>query len=118
MLDAGFMVSSMRDDSFEGGYAMADDPGFGTKLMAEVAGLKGSCNAGHKVGDRFEVSCYNAGGLCGYLYTTAFPFLNVMQFGGSYPWGADEMEIPCPDGYNQLTLKVWRVKEKRKPITE
>ncbi|HUJ89207.1 MAG TPA: hypothetical protein VLX12_03355 [Syntrophorhabdales bacterium] len=39
-----------------------------------------------------------------------FPSLNVMQFNGSYPWGTDEMVANCPDSYNLLTVKVWRVK--------
>lgn len=89
---------------------MAKDPGFGTKLNAEVIGLKGQCNAGHKVGDSFNVSCYDAGGMCGFLYNALFPFLNVMQFDGNYPWGADEAIFNCPDSYNLLTVKVSRIK--------
>ena len=89
---------------------MAKDPGLGKKIRAEVVGLKGECNAGHKVGDEFDVSCYNAGGMCGFLYNAIFPTLNVMQFDGAYPWGADELTANCPDGYNLLTIKLSRVK--------
>jgi uncharacterized repeat protein (TIGR04076 family) len=77
--------------------------------MAEVTGLKGTCSAGHKVGDRFELSCHDAAGMCGFLYTALFPTLNVMQFDGTFPWGTDEAVFNCPDAYNLLTVKVWRV---------
>ncbi|HOE19042.1 MAG TPA: TIGR04076 family protein [Syntrophorhabdaceae bacterium] len=90
---------------------MAKDPGLGKKIKAEVVGLKGQCNAGHKVGDRFDVSCWNTGGMCGFLYHAIFPTLQVMQFDGSYPWGTDEAVVNCPDSYNLLTIKLWRVKE-------
>jgi uncharacterized repeat protein (TIGR04076 family) len=90
---------------------MAKDPMFGRKIKAEVTGLKGQCNAGHKVGDKFEVSCYNTGGMCGFLYHAIFPTLNVMQFEGNYPWGTDEAIVNCPDSYNLLTVKLWRTEE-------
>jgi len=48
--------------------------------------------------------------VCGWLYHALFPTLNVMQFDGSYPWGTDETVFNCPDSYNLLTIKVWRVK--------
>ncbi|OPY77816.1 MAG: hypothetical protein A4E65_02580 [Syntrophorhabdus sp. PtaU1.Bin153] len=89
---------------------MAKDPGFGKRIRAEVVSLKGQCNAGHKVGDQFEVNCYNTAGMCGFLYHAIFPALNVMQFEGSYPWGTDEAVLNCPDSYNLLTIKVQRVK--------
>jgi len=90
---------------------MAKDPGLGKKIKAEVIGLKGNCNAGHKVGDHFDISCWNTGGMCGFLYHAIFPTLQVMQFDGSYPWGTDEAIMNCPDSYNLLTIKMWRVKE-------
>lgn len=90
---------------------MAKDPAFGRKIKAEVIGLGRVCNAGHKVGDQFEVSCYNTAGMCGFLYNAIFPTLNVMQFEGSYPWGTDEAVLNCPDTYNLLTIKLSRLKE-------
>jgi uncharacterized repeat protein (TIGR04076 family) len=47
--------------------------------------------------------------MCGFLYTALFPTLNVMQFDGTFPWGTDEAVFNCPDAYNLLTVKVWRV---------
>lgn len=90
---------------------MAKEPGLGRKIEAQVIGLKEHCNAGHKVGDKFEISCWNTGGMCGFLYHAIFPTLQVMQFDGTYPWGTDETVVYCPDSYNLLTLKIWRVKD-------
>ena len=90
---------------------MAKDPGFGKKIKAEVIGLGRECNVGHKVGDRFDVSCHDTGGMCGFLYHAIFPTLSVMQFEGTYPWGTEEAIVNCPDSYNLLTIKLWRVKE-------
>ncbi len=87
---------------------MAKNPGFGKRLTAEVTGLKGKCSAGHKVGDTFELSMHDTGGLCGAFYHAIFPEINVMQFGGAYPWGGDEMEFVCPDTFNLLKIKVRR----------
>jgi uncharacterized repeat protein (TIGR04076 family) len=64
-----------------------------------------------KVGDSFNVSCYDSGGVCGFLYNAIFPTLNVMQFDSNYPWGTDEAIRNCPDSYNLLTIKVSRIKE-------
>jgi uncharacterized repeat protein (TIGR04076 family) len=90
---------------------MTKEPAVGKKVKVEVIGLGGKCNAGHKIGDQFEVSCHNTAGMCGFLYHAIFPTLNVMQFEGSYPWGADEAIVNCPDSYNLLTVKLRRVKK-------
>jgi uncharacterized repeat protein (TIGR04076 family) len=78
-------------------------------MAAEVLNVKGECSAGHKKGDRFRISCYESGGLCGFFYHDIFPSLSVMQYGGKYPWAsADELTLECPDRYNAVTLKVIR----------
>ena len=90
---------------------MAEDPGIGYKVTASVVGAKGNCNAGHKEGDVFEISCHNPGGLCGFFYHNIFPNLATFQFGGSLPWWqGDVIELECPDKYNLVTLKLERTK--------
>jgi uncharacterized repeat protein (TIGR04076 family) len=91
---------------------MAKDPGVGHRIIATVTGLKGKCNAGHFVGEQFEISCHNPGGLCGFFYHDIFPNLSVLQFGGQFPWGdPDVLEIGCPDQHNLLTLRLERVRK-------
>ena len=89
---------------------MAADPGVGMKIMATIMDVKGSCRAGHQKGDRFEISCHNPGGLCGFFYHSIFPSLSTFQFRGNLPWWkGDTIELQCPDSYNLVTLTLDRV---------
>ncbi len=79
-------------------------------LSAEVVSVKGECSAGHKVGDTFQLSCWDSGGLCGFFYHDIFPSLSVMQFGGKYPWSSgDELTLECPDRENAVTFLLRRL---------
>jgi len=93
---------------------MAEKPKFGYRVVGTIVGLKGSCNAGHKVGDRIELSAHDTGGLCGFLYHDVFPYVLMLQFGGSFPadWGdQDAITLDCMDKYNQLTIELRRIRE-------
>ena len=93
---------------------MNEKPRFGYRVVGTITGLKGSCNAGHKVADRIELSAHDTGGLCGFLYHDVFPYLLMLQFGGSFPseWGdQDVVTLDCMDKYNQLTIELRRVRE-------
>jgi uncharacterized repeat protein (TIGR04076 family) len=87
----------------------AKDPGLGNKISATVIGSQGKCNAGHVLGDQFELSVHNPDGLCGFFYHVLFPRISVMQFGGKYPWWTEEQtvfEAECPDRKNLITLRL------------
>ena len=89
---------------------MAADPGIGYKIKATITGVKGDCSAGHKEGEKFEISCYNCGGLCGFFYHDLFPSLMTFQFGGALPWWeGDSIEVQCPDPDNLVTMKLERI---------
>jgi uncharacterized repeat protein (TIGR04076 family) len=86
---------------------MAINPPGMESMSAEVVEVKGECTAGHKKGDRFQISCYDSGGLCGFFYHDIFPSLSVMQYGGKYPWASqDELVLECADRHNLVTLKL------------
>ncbi|HOV89661.1 MAG TPA: TIGR04076 family protein [Syntrophorhabdaceae bacterium] len=90
---------------------MANDPNIGFKVIATITDVKGDCNAGHKAGETFEISCHNPGGLCGFFYHDIFPTLSTFQFGGSMPWWhGDEIDVQCPDSHNLVTMKLKRFK--------
>ena len=90
---------------------MAEDPGIGQKVIATVIEAKGYCNAGHKMGETFEISCHNPAGLCGFFFHDIFPSLQTFQFGGNLPWwSGDVIEVRCPDPHNLVTLKLERSK--------
>lgn len=78
--------------------------GFKT-MSARVVSVKGECSAGHQVGQKLKLSCWDPGGLCGYFYHDIFPTLSVLQFGGAYPWAPEgEMTLECPDRGNAVTI--------------
>ena len=88
---------------------MATDPGIGKKVVAKIISIKGECGAGHQVGDTFEISCHNPGGLCGFFYHDIFPSLSTFQFGGSLPWWeGDTIQLQCPDSYNLVIMELRR----------
>jgi uncharacterized repeat protein (TIGR04076 family) len=85
-------------------------PEQGHRVVATVKCIKGTCNAGHKVGDVMNVSARNTAGMCGYLYHAAHPAILMLQFGGNVPWGpSDTVELHCPDPLNLLTVELKRV---------
>ncbi|MGO9119382.1 MAG: TIGR04076 family protein [Desulfomonilaceae bacterium] len=93
---------------------MEEKPGFGYRVLGTIKGVKGPCNAGHKVGDELELSGHNAGGLCGFLYHQAFPYIIMLQFGGGFPaeWGnPDLVELDCMDKANMVTIELKRIRD-------
>lgn len=83
---------------------MAVNPSFIKPFKAEIVDVKGACNAGHRIGDTFSISCYDTGGLCGFFYHDLFPSLSVVQLGESFPghrlassrWNARIEGMPSP----------------------
>lgn len=81
----------------------------GNKVTGTVKSVKGYCHAGHKAGDKIELDCHNAGGLCGFFYHDIFPTLTLLQFGGQYPWGdPDKVELECLDKANAVIIELQR----------
>jgi uncharacterized repeat protein (TIGR04076 family) len=92
---------------------MEEEAQVGFRVVGTVKAAKGSCSAGHKVGDRFELSGYSSGGLCGFFYHDIFPYLIMLQFGGGFPpeWGNPEtVTLDCPDRTNTVTLELVRIR--------
>ena len=95
---------------------MAKDPGKGYRVVATITGLEGEeCPAGHKVGDTMELSGHNTGGMCGFFYHDIFPYILMLQFGGSFPenWtqNPDVVELECMDRWNAVKIELKRIKE-------
>ncbi len=74
---------------------MAEMKRVGYKVIGTVKEIKGSCSAGHSVGDQVELSMHKTGGLCGALYNSIFPYVVMLQMGGSFPkeWGDQESSL-------------------------
>jgi uncharacterized repeat protein (TIGR04076 family) len=91
----------------------SEKPRIGNTVIGIIRGVKGSCSAGHCIGDEIELSGHDTGGLCGFLYHQAFPYIIMLQFGGGFPpdWGnPDVVEIDCMDKANAVTLELQRMR--------
>ncbi|MDH5713800.1 MAG: TIGR04076 family protein [Candidatus Bathyarchaeota archaeon] len=93
---------------------MAEEKQIGHRVVGTIKEVKGSCSAGHKVGDQFELSGYTSGGLCGFFYHDIFPYIIMLQFGGGFPaeYGSpDVVEMECVDKVNAVKIELRRIKE-------
>jgi uncharacterized repeat protein (TIGR04076 family) len=93
---------------------VTDTSTIGYRVVGTIKEVKGSCTAGHKVGDQIVLSGHDAGGLCGFFYHDVFPYLLMLQFGGGFPaeWGdPDVIEMMCMDKVNAVTLELRRMRE-------
>ncbi|MCF8039238.1 MAG: TIGR04076 family protein, partial [Desulfohalobiaceae bacterium] len=69
---------------------------------------------GHKQGDEFNLSAHDSDNLCGLFYHDIFPYILMLQSGGSFPaeWGdQDKLELDCMDKTNCATIELKRIKE-------
>lgn len=93
---------------------MEEQAGIGDRVVGIIKSVKGTCSVGHQQGDRLELSAHNTGGLCGFLYHQAFPYIVMLQFGGGFPaeWGGpDVVELDCIDKSNQVTIELRRMRD-------
>ncbi len=89
------------------------DNRIGFLVVATVKKVKGHCNAGHKIGDQIELSGHSTGNMCGFFYHDLFPYVIMLQFGGSFPpeWGnPDIVEMSCMDKANEVTIELKRIR--------
>jgi len=81
------------------------------QVKAKVISQKGTCSAGHKVGDEFIIGETVPDGMCSWAFYTLFPFASGLQSGGSFPWekDPDQATVACPDAENPLVFQLTRV---------
>ena len=80
------------------------------KIKCTVISVKGKCDAGHKVGDEFEVGYHTPAGMCNFAYGAISPFITTLQYGGTFPWSDDPDVVRpgCPDSDNVVTFELRR----------
>jgi len=81
------------------------------EVVARVVSQKGKCVAGHEVGDEFAMGQTTPPWMCSWAFYTLFPFAEVLQFGGSFPWEDDpnRATVACPDPGNPVVFELRRV---------
>jgi uncharacterized repeat protein (TIGR04076 family) len=83
------------------------------EVAARVISQKGHCELGHKVGDEFVIGGKTPSGMCPWAFYTLFPFVSVLQFGGSFPWedDRDKATVICPDPANPVVFELKRLRK-------
>ncbi len=78
-------------------------------VIAKVTSQKGTCAAGHRAGDEFVIGQQTTAGLCSWAFYSLFPFAEVLQFGGSFPWEDEgKATVACPDPDNPVVFELRR----------
>jgi uncharacterized repeat protein (TIGR04076 family) len=82
-----------------------------TEIVAKVISQKGTCHAGHRVGDEFTFGLNNPADLCSWAFHTIFPSAQVLLFGGTFPWekNPDKTRVACPDPDNPVVFELRRI---------
>jgi uncharacterized repeat protein (TIGR04076 family) len=89
------------------------------KLIGKIVKVEGKCDAGHHVGEEFDLTLFSekadklhrAPNVCGFLYDAIFPYLVALQFGGTFPWekDKDKFSAGCPDNH-KVTIEIRRMR--------
>lgn len=84
------------------------------QVTARIVSQKGTCAAGHKVGDGYAIGDTTPAGMCSWAFYTLFPFASALQAGGSFPWekDADKTTVACPDPGNPTVFELRRIRKK------
>jgi len=91
-----------------------------TKVILKIVSVQGTCAAGHKAGEEFDLSQdfvlgYSGNGkaICPSAFYAAFPSWRVLRFGGEFPWEEDKDKayVACPDHLNPLVMELRRVRD-------
>jgi uncharacterized repeat protein (TIGR04076 family) len=80
-------------------------------VQAVIISQKGSCAAGHQIGDTFVIGDKTSEGMCSWAFSALFPFATVLQYGGSFPWEGDQNKstVACPDPINPVVFELERL---------
>ena len=80
------------------------------EIVAKVVSQKGTCEAGHRVGDGFVIGQKTPPGMCSWAFHALFPFAEVLEFGGSFPWETKPgtATVACPDPGNPVVFELQR----------
>ena len=79
-----------------------------------VVSQKGTCGAGHKVGDKWIISGTTPAGICLSAYPIMESSIDVLKYGGTFPWSEDPdiSGAVCPDPGNPVVFKLRRIRKK------
>lgn len=81
------------------------------EVIAKVISQQGNCSAKHSVGEEFLIGEKTPPKMCSWAFYTLFPFVSVLQLGGSFPWeeNPDMTTVACPDPANPVVFELKRL---------
>jgi uncharacterized repeat protein (TIGR04076 family) len=79
-----------------------------------VVSQKGTCGAGHKVGDKWIITNTTPAGICLSVYPCIESCIDVLKYGGTFPWSEDpdKSRAVCPDPGNPVVFELRRIRKK------
>mgnify|MGYP005855367891 CR=1 FL=1 len=83
-------------------------------VEVQVASIKGTCGAGHKVGDIARITERGVEGkICIHALYSMLPAVFAMMYGARFPWlsDPDKKTHACPDAANPVVFEITRVWE-------
>ena len=84
------------------------------KVSIRVVSQKGTCSLEHKVGDQWIIDRKTPEGVCLGAFDALFPYLEVLKYGGAFPWeeiDRDGTKAACPDADNPVVFELRRLPE-------
>jgi uncharacterized repeat protein (TIGR04076 family) len=83
-------------------------------IRIKVISQKGSCAAGHKIGDEWTLPAGKTPeGICLPAFAVLYPSIRTLSFGGAFPWEKDKdiTTACCSDAANPVVFEIKRVKK-------
>ncbi len=83
------------------------------EVAVKVISQKGTCAAENKVGDEWVISNRTPQGMCLSAFTSMYPTVRVLMFGGTFPWATDPdvVTVACPDAENPVVYELRRLRK-------
>ena len=83
------------------------------EVLVKVVSQKGTCTNEHKVGDEWIIGSKTPGGICLSAFNTLLPSVQVLSYGGSFPWETDPdvAMVACPDAANPVVFELRRLRK-------
>ena len=80
-------------------------------VIARVMSQKGTCGAGHEVGQEWVIGGKTPDGICLSAFNAISPAVRVLMFGGAFPWSSDPdvATAACPDAANPVVFELRRL---------
>ena len=85
-------------------------------VKIKIISQTGVCLGKHKVGEEWIMKGRDDGwkipaGICMFAFASIYPYIQMLMYGGSFPWqyDPDVWPAPCPDSKNPVVFELTRI---------